>query len=153
MITALSGLLFATTAACAQNRTSMNQDTGAKTQAEVSQADGEQNGPVIVVDKQFNNREIKVRKGGLFVVELEQLGSAGYEWVVSELDETSFEIVQVDTLEEPQPGDVTGAPVTRQWRIRAKKEGNPSIRFLHRRPWEGPEEASDRFELKVRILP
>ncbi len=131
----------------------MNQDAGAKTQVEISQGSGEQSGPVIVVDKQFHQREIKVRKGGLFVVQLEQLGSAGYEWAVSELDETSFEIVQVDTLEEPQPGDVTGAPVTRQWRIRVKKEGNPTIRFLHRRPWEGPEEASDRFELKVRILP
>lgn len=131
----------------------MNQNSGANSQAETSPGGGEESGPVIIVDKQFNNREIKVRKGGLFVVELEQLGSAGYEWVVSELDETSFEIVQVDTLEEPPSGDVTGAPVTRQWRIRAKKEGNPAIRFLHRRPWEGPEEASDRFELKVRILP
>lgn len=153
MLTAVLGLALTTTSACAQNRTSVNQDTGAKTQAEVSPAGGEQSGPVIVVDKQFHQREIKVRKGGLFVVELEQLGSAGYEWAVSELDEASFEIVQVDTLDEPQPGDVTGAPVTRQWRVRVKKEGNPTIRFLHRRPWEGPEEASDRFELKVRILP
>lgn len=131
----------------------MNQDTGANTQAEVLPAAGEPSGPVIVVDKQFHQREIKVREGGLFVVQLEQLGSAGYEWAVSELDEASFEIVQVDTLEKPQPGDVTGAPVTRQWRIRVKKEGNSTIRFLHRRPWEGPEAASDRFELKVRILP
>lgn len=153
MATGVLGILLAATSACAENRTSMSQDSGAKTRAEASQAGGERNGPAIIVDKQFHQREIKVRKGGLFVVELEQLGSAGYEWAVSELDEASFEIVQVDTLERPQPGDVTGAPVTRQWRIRAKKEGNPNIRFLHRRPWEGPEEASDRFELKVRILP
>lgn len=153
MLTAVLGLALTTTSACAQNRSSMSQDSRAKAQAEVSRGGGEPSGPVIVVDKQFHNREIKVRKGGLFVVQLEQLGSAGYEWAVSELDETSFEIVQVDTLEKPQPGDVTGAPVARQWRIRVKKEGSPTIRFLHRRPWEDPEEASDRFELKVRILP
>ena len=151
--TTVFALLLATTSACAQNSTGVNQDTGAQARAEVSQGSGEQSGPVIIVDKQLHQREIKVRKGGLFVVQLEQLGAAGYEWAVSEIDENFFEIVQVDTLEKPQAGDITGAPVTRQWRIRANKEGIPTIRFLHYKPWEGPEEASDRFELKVRILP
>jgi predicted secreted protein len=106
----------------------------------------------VVVDKAFNGREIKVKEGGSIRVELEELGSAGYAWMIKDLDKDHFEVVSVDTKDKPQQGDITGAPVVRSWLISAKAKGMAVLKFQHYRPWEGEEHASDTFVLKVRIL-
>lgn len=106
----------------------------------------------VVVDKAFNGREIKVMAGGSIRVELEELGAAGYAWAIKDLDKDHFEVVSVGTKDAPQPGAVTGAPVVKTWIISTKEKGMAVLKFLHYRPWEGEEKASDTFVLKVRIL-
>lgn len=114
---------------------------------------GASGGETVVVNKSFNNREIKVRIGGSIRVELEELGSAGYAWTIKDLDDQHFEVLGVATKDVPSPSDVTGAPVTRTWLIAAKKEGLAELKFLYYKPWEGERSASEIFFLKVRILP
>jgi predicted secreted protein len=106
----------------------------------------------VVVDKAFNGREIKVRAGGFIRLELEQLGSAGYAWAVRDLDREHFEVLSDQIKDIPAKGEMTGAPVVRTWLISVKKKGKAGLRFLHYRPWEGENNASDTFVLKVRIL-
>lgn len=114
---------------------------------------GASGGETVVVDKSFNKREIKVRIGGSIRVELEELGSAGYAWKIKDFDNEHFEVVSVATKDAPSPSDVTGVPVVKTWLISAKKEGLAELKFLHYRPWEGEQSASDSFSLKVRVLP
>lgn len=106
----------------------------------------------VIVNKQFNGREIKVRSGGLIRVDLEQLGTAGYSWAIKDLDTEHFEVLSDETQDIPPKGEMTGAPVVRTWVISTKHKGKAELRFLHYRPWEGEKNASDSFVLKVRIL-
>jgi len=106
----------------------------------------------VIVNKAFNGREIKVRADGFIRVNLEALGTAGYEWAIKDLDIEHFEIVSTQTEGTPPAGDVTGAPVVQTWLIRATKKGATELKFLYYRPWEGEKDAVDSFILKVRIL-
>ena len=106
----------------------------------------------VVVNKEFNGREIKVRAGGLIRVELEQLGAAGYSWTIKDLDRNHFEVLSDETKDSPSKGEMTGAPVVRTWLISTKNKGKAVLNFRHYRPWEGEKNASDTFMLKVRIL-
>jgi predicted secreted protein len=107
----------------------------------------------VIVNRKFNNREIKVRAGGMIRVELEELGAAGYVWTLQNLDKNHFEILKTHTDESRPQNDVTGAPVTRTWLIRAKTGGKSELRFIHSRPWEDEKNASETFVLKVLIIP
>lgn len=109
--------------------------------------------PTVAVDKSFHNREIKIKSGGLIRVSLEELGAAGYQWKIQGLDENHFEVADEQVDSKPSPDGITGAPVVKTWKVRAKEPGRSELRFVHYRPWEDETKASDRFVLKVRILP
>ena len=106
----------------------------------------------VIVNKEFNGREIKVKAGGVIRIDLEELGSAGYSWMVQDFDGELFEVLSVRTESPPPPSDITGKPVVRTWMIQAKKAGKGEIKILQYRPWEGKEKAVGSFFLKVRIL-
>ncbi len=110
-------------------------------------------GETVIVDKSFNKREIKVRVGAAIRVELEELGSAGYTWKLKALDQEHFGTPEVETKGAPPQDDFTGAPVLKTWLIKAKKPGQTELRFIHYRPWEDENSASETFYLRVRILP
>jgi len=107
----------------------------------------------VVVNKKFHNREIKVRVGSMIRVDLEELGAAGYVWKIQNFDVEHFETPEVQTKDTPQKDDLTGAPIMRTWLIRTKKAGQSELKFMHYRPWEDEESASDTFLLRVRIVP
>jgi predicted secreted protein len=104
----------------------------------------------VTVDKTFHGREIKVRAGATIRVQFEQAGATGYEWQVRDLDGEFFEVLTVRT-EGPSASEVTGAPVTKVWVIKAKKAGRSQLKFVYYRSWEGEQSEADAFELKVRI--
>jgi predicted secreted protein len=106
----------------------------------------------VTVGKSFNGREIKVRVGAVIRVQLEELGAAGYVWAIKDLDTEHFEVLDVQTGQPPQPGEAVGAPLTKTWLIKSRKEGKSELRFLQFRPWEGEKNAVETFVLKVRIL-
>jgi len=106
----------------------------------------------VIVNKDFNGREIKVRAGGMIRVDLEEIGSTGYSWIIQDLDNELFEVVSVRTENPPPASDVTGKPVIKTWEIRAKKAGLGEIKILQYRPWEGKEKAAGSFFLKVLII-
>lgn len=107
---------------------------------------------VMVVDKAFHGREVKVRSGAMIRVELEQAGAAGYTWEIQGPDAKHFDVVSVKMPEPPDKSDLVGAPVKKTWLIRAKEKGKSELKFIHFRPWEGKEKAADSFLLKVRII-
>jgi predicted secreted protein len=107
---------------------------------------------IMVVDKAFNGREVKVRAGTMIKVELEQAGAAGYTWEIQDPNTKHFEVMSVKTPEPPEKPDLVGAPIKKTWLIKVKEKGKSELRFFHFRPWEGKEKAADSFALKVRII-
>lgn len=105
----------------------------------------------MTVNQAFNGREIKLRVGGALRVELEQAGATGYAWELRNLDSEHFELDSVGTTGGPSGPEVTGAPVTKVWLIRAKQPGKSVLELLYYRSWEGENSAADRFLLKVLI--
>ncbi len=107
----------------------------------------------VVVDKSFNKREVKVRVGGSIRVDLQELGAAGYVWKLQKVDEEYFLAPEVHSEEKPAQVDITGAPVRKSWLVRTKKAGLSELKFIHYRPWEGEQNPSDTFVIRVRIVP
>lgn len=107
---------------------------------------------IVIVNKAFHGREIKIRLGGFIQIDLEELGPAGYTWEIKDLDKEYFEVVSIKTDANSPPGDMTGKPVIKTFLIGTKKPGKAELRFLHYRPWEGEKNAVEGFFLKVRIF-
>ena len=107
----------------------------------------------VTVNKEFHKREIKVRVGGLIRLNLEEQGTTGYVWKVQNLHADHFEMLSEQTKEAPKPNEITGAPITRTWLLRAKKAGQSELKLINYRPWEDEKNPADTFVLRVRIVP
>jgi predicted secreted protein len=107
----------------------------------------------VIVNKEFNKREIKLKAGGSIRVELEELGSAGYSWKLQKLDEVYLSPPKVETKGTLPKEGITGAPVLKTWTMQTKRAGETEIRLIYYRPWEDEKTASDTFVLRVRIVP
>ena len=127
--------------------------TSLAAQADIDATGGAQEIETVTVDKSFNNREIKVRIGAAIRVNLEELGAAGYQWEIKDFEKESFEILSVETRSKTSTVAIEGAPVLKTWLIRPRKQGKSELKFIHYRSWEGAKNASDTFNLKVRVVP
>lgn len=106
---------------------------------------------MITITKPYKNTAIKMAVGDTLQIDLEQLGSAGYLWDIENPDTTLFEVAAPQTVEAPRPSEIVGAPVIRRWLITARKTGAGELRFVHYRPWEGKEKASEKLSFKIQI--
>lgn len=111
------------------------------------------NPAMVTVGKEFNNREVKIRVGGLIRVELGEPGSALGQWGISKPDLEHFDILKSDTQGMPDSRDLRETPRLGTWIIRALKEGKSDLVFLRCRSLEEAKAASDIFVLKVRVIP
>jgi len=105
---------------------------------------------VVIITKQDNGKEIRVKAGDTIRIELEAIGTAGYGWYTDKLDSTYLELLSEETRAISEKSK-TGAPVTIIWRFNALKKGNTSISMDYYRKWEGIENAVDHFSIKVTI--
>jgi len=106
-------------------------------------------GKTVVLGKQDSGKQIDVKVGEVVEVELEAMGTAGYQWFVESLDQETLKFVseEVRTL---HPGRL-GAPVLMVWKFEVIKEGFTEIGMDHYRSWEGKERSIDRFEVTLNI--
>jgi len=107
------------------------------------------NKTLVTIEKQDNDKEITVKPGDIIRIELEEMGSAGYSWVVDNLNTEYLEMLSKGT--KPISEDKPGAPVLRIWMFKAKKKGFVEINMDHYRVWEGKEKATEHFSIKVLI--
>ena len=105
---------------------------------------------MVIITKQDNGKEIRVKAGDTIRIELEAIGTAGYGWYTDKLDSTYLELLSEETRAMSEEGK-TGAPVTIIWRFNALKKGNTSISMDYYRKWEGIENAVDHFSIKITI--
>ena len=85
----------------------------------------------------------------MFRIELEELGSAGYQWHMEKLDQEYLELVSKETRVLAE-GKV-GAPVMAIWLFKAKKIGHTEILWITIANWEGKNRASKHFSIRLLI--
>ena len=106
-------------------------------------------GKTVVLSKQDSGKQIDVKTGEVVQVELEAMGTAGYQWFVENLDQDILKLGSEET-KVPYPGRL-GAPVLMIWKFEVIKEGFTEIRMNHYRSWEGQEHSTDHFEVRIKI--
>jgi predicted secreted protein len=103
----------------------------------------------IIITIENNGQTMEVEKGELFRIELEELGSAGYRWHLTDLDREYLDLVSKETG--PRSGGRLGAPVMALWLLKAKKIGQTQISLDYYRSWEGKEKASEHLSIELII--
>ena len=106
-------------------------------------------GKTVVLGKQDSGKQIDVKTGEVVQVELEAMGTAGYQWFVESLDQEILRLVSEET-KVLHPGRL-GAPVLMIWKFEVIKEGTTEIKMNHYRSWEGKEQSTDHFEVSIKI--
>lgn len=102
-----------------------------------------------VITKDYNNKEIFIKSGDTFQIELESSGATGYIWQIEKMDSEYLILLSEGTKDFSTKK--LGAPTVRYWQIKALKKGNTEIQMLYFRPWEGIEKSIEKFRLKVNI--
>jgi len=108
-------------------------------------------GKTVVLNKQDSGKQIDVNIGEVVQVELEAMGTAGYQWFVESLDQEILRLISEGT-KVLHPGRL-GAPVLMVWKFEVIKEGTTEIKMNHYRSWEGKAHSTDHFEVKINVHP
>jgi predicted secreted protein len=106
-------------------------------------------GKTVVLSKQDSGKQIDVKTGEVVQVELEAIGTAGYQWFVESLDQEILRLVSEET-KVLHPGRL-GAPMLMVWKFEVLKEGSTEIKMNHYRSWEGKEHSTDHFLVRINI--
>jgi predicted secreted protein len=104
----------------------------------------------VIIRKDQNGQEIRVRRGDLIQVELPALGSAGYTWHIDNLKAKYIEFIEEDTKTDTPKGKL-GAAVVELWRFRVKDEGDADIKLDYYRTWEKKDKSVDHFLIRLHI--
>jgi predicted secreted protein len=104
---------------------------------------------VITITQENNGKLIELKNGEVFRIELEELGSAGYQWHMEKMDQGYLEFVSKETKVLAE--EKVGAPVMAIWLFKAKKTGQTEIALDHYRNWEGKDRASKHFSIRLLI--
>lgn len=104
---------------------------------------------VITLTQENNGKVMELENGEVFRIELEELGSAGYQWHMEKLDQEYLELASKETKDRTERK--VGAPVMAIWFLKAKKIGQTEIAMDHYRIWEGKDKASKHFSIRLII--
>lgn len=101
------------------------------------------------VTKEQNSRELSLKVGDTFRLELPSRGGTGYLWAVEANGAPYLQLLSETTQKvgESRPG----SPLLQVWQFKAAKAGVTEIKLAYYRPWEGAGKAADHFRLKLRI--
>jgi predicted secreted protein len=108
-------------------------------------------GKIVVLNKQDSGKQIDVKTGEVVQVELEAIGTAGYQWFVESLDQEILRLISEGT--KVLHSESLGSPVLMVWKFEVIKEGSTEIKMNHYRSWEGKEHSTDHFEVKINVHP
>jgi predicted secreted protein len=106
---------------------------------------------VAVLTANDNGKEIRVRQGDLFRIELETPGATGYLWQVEDLDTTRLVLINQSTRVLLSDGRL-GGPVLSVFTFRGISEGSVTLTIDFYRPWEGRSKSEKTFSVKINIV-
>ena len=108
-----------------------------------------ENGPATILQKQDDGKEVRIKGGQVFEIQLEAMGGTGYWWYVQPPDARHVELLGEKTG--AQAEGRLGGPVLGLWTFRAKEAGTTEVKMNYYRSWEGVERAIGKFRVKIMI--
>ena len=105
--------------------------------------------PQAILQRQDNEKEVKLKAGQVFQVRLEGMGGTGYWWYVQPPDTRHVELLAEKTRTQAE-GRVGGS-VLGIWTFQAKGLGPTEIKMDYYRTWEGVERAIEKFRVKITV--
>jgi len=108
-----------------------------------------ENEPAVILQKQDNGKEVRIKGGEAFQIQLEGMGGTGYWWYAQAPDLRRVELLSEKTKARFE-GRV-GGPVLGIWTFRAKEPGTKEIKMDYYRNWEGVERAAERLRWKITV--
>ena len=105
--------------------------------------------PEVILRKQDNGKELKLKTGQSFQIQLEAAGGTGYWWYVQSPDARRLELLGEKT--QTQAEGRIGGPVLGIWIFQAKNPGSTEIKMNYYRTWEGVEKAIEKFRVKITV--
>lgn len=108
----------------------------------------------LILRKDDSGKEVTVGVGEVIRIELERYGGTGYDWHLEKSFEGHFKLVKEEDIEEVggESRAIIGAPVKKQWELRAVSKGKTEIAIYLYRNWEGRDKAVDSFKIRLIIL-
>ncbi len=105
----------------------------------------------VILTGSDNGKTLTLNQGSILEVRLQASAGTGYSWQIVDLDESHLEVL--DTAETPLQPDrkLVGGPSLKTWRIKALAKGQTTLAIALYRPWEGIDQAADRFEVALLI--
>lgn len=103
----------------------------------------------VIIQKEDNQKEIRVQTGDVIQIELEGTGSTGFWWHIDKLDTDHLNLLSEETKAVTE--GKTGAPVMGIWRFKVHGKGYSEIKMDYYRKWEGSEKAAEHFLIKLNI--
>ena len=107
---------------------------------------------MLKINKLDNNKEVTVKVGDAINIELELFGGTGYDWHIDKPSGECLELISERTDTAATDKAIVGAPLTKEWELRAIKRGDTEVVLHLYRAWEGKEKAIDLFKIRVKIL-
>ena len=108
-----------------------------------------ENEPAVVLQKQDNGKEVCIKGGQVFQIQLEGMGGTGYWWYVQPPDVRHVELLSEKT--KAQFEGRVGGPVLGIWTFRTKEPGTAEIKMDYYRNWEGSARSIEHFKVIVKI--
>ncbi len=105
--------------------------------------------PGVILRKQDDGKEVKLKDGQSFQIQLEATGGTGYGWYLKPSDARHVEFFAEETR--VQAEGRLGGPVLGIWTFQAKGAGGTEIKMDYYRTWEGVEKAIEKFRVKIAV--
>ena len=105
--------------------------------------------PEVILQKQDNGKELKLKAGQVFQIQLEAMGGTGYWWYVQSPDARHVKLLGEKTQAHTEGG--LGGPVLGIWTFQAKEPGTTEVKMNYYRSWEGVERAIEEFRVKITV--
>jgi predicted secreted protein len=105
--------------------------------------------PEVILRKQDNGKEVKLKAGQSFQIQLEAAGGTGYWWHVQTPDARHVELLGEKNRDQSEGR--LGGPVLGIWTFQAKEAGTTEIKMACYRTWEGLEKAIEKFRVKITV--
>ena len=109
-------------------------------------------GETIIITQQDQNKEIIVKAGTVFQIQLEEKGGTGYAWEFEKFNSEYIELIKVETKSIARMEGYTGNQIIKTWFLKALKKGSAELTMYYYRPWEDKNKAADRFHIKLKIM-
>jgi inhibitor of cysteine peptidase len=106
--------------------------------------------PMLLIAEKDNGQTVDIPVGESVRIDLPENATTGYRWEVDRYDEEFVEAIAT----EPHYGtDAIGSGGGVEFVFKGKKTGSGEIVLKHWRHWEGNASITNRFHLRLNVLP